>query len=428
MNTIFTVTQLNRAVNDRLSNDPELGKIRVRGEISGYKKYPSGHAYFTLKDENASVSCVLFRRPSHQAPDQMREGIQVVLFARTNLYDKTGRFQLIVDSVEEEGVGDLFARFLKLKQTLADDGLFDERKKKAIPYIPDRIVIITSQAGAVIRDIIHVLRRRFPGIRAVLIPVPVQGAGAEFEIAAALELANHLRLGDVIIVGRGGGSLEDLQPFNEEVTARAIAASLIPVISAVGHETDFTIADFVSDLRAPTPSVAAELVVPVKDSLLLRLDQLASSLEMAMTIRLSAAADRIRELASRPVLARPVAIIEHHESRNELLRHRLRAAYRRCLTGEESRISGLEGRYRRAMDKKMDERYYGCERAMKSLEALSPLAVLSRGYALVTDESGRMVTQGALLAKGDVIDLVFSDGEVGCEVTQALQERSDHAR
>jgi exodeoxyribonuclease VII large subunit len=427
MNKVITVTELNRAVNDRLSNDPELGKVRVRGEISSFKKYPSGHAYFTLKDENASVSCVLFRQSAQQAPDRMRDGMQVVLFARTNLYDKTGRFQLIVDSLQEEGVGDLFQRFQKLKQTLADEGLFEESRKQAIPFIPKRIVIVTSEAGAVIRDIIHVLNRRFPGMRAVLIPVPVQGAGAEFEIAAAIELANHLALGDVMIVGRGGGSLEDLQPFNEEVTARAIASSVIPVISAVGHETDFTIADFVADLRAPTPSVAAELAVPVKDSLLLRLDQLTSSLETAMTSRLSVAARRISELSSRPMLSRPVAIIERHEARTQLLRHRMLSACGRCLAGETSRTSALGERYRHAMIRKVDQHYFWCEKTKKALEALSPLSILSRGYAVVTDGSGKMVTQAALLTTGDVIDLVFSDGDIGCEVTRALLEKPSDA-
>ena len=227
MDLVFSVSELNRAVNARLSRDPELSRVRVRGEISGLKKYPSGHSYFTLKDEEASVSCVLFRQSAGNAPP-LREGMQVVLLARPNLYDKTGRFQLLVDQAREEGVGDLYRRFLDLKESLEKEGIFDQKNKKPIPYLPGRIVAVTSEAGAVIRDMIHVIRRRFPGMRLILIPVPVQGQGAELEIAAAIELANILELGDVIIVGRGGGSLEDLQPFNEEVTARAIAAPIFP--------------------------------------------------------------------------------------------------------------------------------------------------------------------------------------------------------
>ena len=239
MNKVYSVLELNRAVNELLAQDPVLGRIRVRGEISGLKKYPSGHSYFTLKDEDAAVSCVLFRQASRNAPETMRDGIKVVLMGRPNLYDKTGRFQLIVDAAEEEGLGDLYQRFLKLKETLEKEGLFDPSNKKKIPYIPKRIVAITSEAGAVIRDIIHVLQRRFPCISLLLIPAPGLGAGAEREIAAAIELANFLKLGDVLIVGRGGGSLLDLQPFNEELTARAIAASDIRVVSAVGLEAGF---------------------------------------------------------------------------------------------------------------------------------------------------------------------------------------------
>ncbi len=420
MEGVFTVTALNRAVNERLSNDPELGKVRVRGEISGLKKYPSGHFYFTLKDDYASVSCVLFRQAAVNAPATISDGMQAVLLARTNLYDKNGRFQLIVDSVQEEGVGDLYRRFLELKEQLAREGLFDEKKKKAIPFLPRRIVAITSEAGAVIRDIIHVLRRRFPGIRLLLIPVPVQGAGAEREIAAAIEIANLLSLGDLIIVGRGGGSPEDLQPFNEEVTARAIAASAIPVISAVGHETDYTIADFAADLRAPTPSAAAELAVPVKQDLLLRIDQLASSMEQALTSRIDAQLKRVADLSSRPVLVHPAAIVDRHQARVELLTHRLYFTWGRRGDREEGRIRELGAVIRTAAQKHLDREIHRVEQAARALDALSPLAVLSRGYTVVTDDKGLTVTQARQLEKGDVIGLVFNDGQVGCEVVDPL--------
>lgn len=420
MDTVFSVSALNRAVNERLSRDPELARVRVRGEVSGLKAYPSGHLYFTLKDDQASVSCVFFRQAANKAPFTLTDGMQVLLLARTNLYDKNGRFQLIVDGVQEEGVGDLYRRFLQLKEKLAQEGLFDPGNKKPLPFIPDRIVAITSEAGAVIRDIIHVLRRRFPGTRLILIPVPVQGAGAEHEIAAAIEIANHLELGDLIIVGRGGGSQEDLQPFNEEVTARAIAGSAIPVISAVGHETDFTIADLAADLRAPTPSAAAELAVPVKADLQLRLEQLASSLEQALLTKLDQAAGRVGDLSSRPVLVRPENMIAPHLAKLELMSRRLGFAWVKVESAQDHRARDLAGRLSRAFEALLERQARRADQAARSLETLSPLAVLSRGYSLVIDPEGRAVTQAAELERGDPLELVFQDGQVGCEITRPL--------
>lgn len=420
MNPVFSVTELNRAVNDRLSQDPVLGKVRVRGEVSGLKTYPSGHSYFTLKDDTASVSCVLFRQPASQSSVKLAEGMQVLLFARTNLFDKNGRFQLIVDGVQEEGLGDLYRRFLDLKARLQEQGLFDQERKLPLPFIPDRIVAITSEAGAVIRDIIHVLRRRFPGIRLILIPVPVQGAGAEHEIAAAIQLANQLSLGDVIIVGRGGGSLEDLQPFNEEVTALAIAASRIPVISAVGHETDYTIADFAADLRAPTPSAAAELAVPVKDDLLLRAEQLGAACELAMVRRLELAGSRLSALVTRPVLVRPTAFLDGHQARIQFFSHRLISAWKEAQIQAQRRVEDRGAAMEAALVKVFSDRTLALARTAQTLEALSPLAVLSRGYSLVTDPEGRSISRARNLAKGDALELVFQDGRVGGQVTRPL--------
>ena len=425
MNQVFSVIELNRAVHERLSRDPQLGRVRVRGEISGFKKYASGHSYFTLKDESASVSCVLFRQSASMAPRDMGDGMQVLLYARTSLYDKTGRFQLIVDEAREEGRGDLYQAFLRLKEDLEREGLFSSQRKKALPFIPQRIVAITSAEGAVIRDIIHVLRRRFPGIRLILIPVPVQGPGAEREIAAALELANFLALGDVIILGRGGGSIEDLQAFNEELTARAIAASKIPVISAVGHETDYTIADFVADLRAPTPSAAAELVVPVKEELYRRLDQLSASLEQTMTNRLEGALKRVEDLAGRPVLTHPASIMDRHLSRLDLIRHRLQAASGRWLQGEENRLAKLEALKRNLILVRSEKALSRLDKAEGSLQALSPLAVLSRGYSLVTDQRGQAVSSAGQVKGGDPLELTFHDGQIGCQVTRPYIQEGD---
>lgn len=293
---VMTVGEFNRRINRLFEQDPEMQRVRVQGEISDFKRYPSGHSYFTLKDDEAAVSCVLFRGSAGRVAFNPQSGMKVVAVGKPNVYDKTGRFQLIVSGMEEAGLGDLYLAFQQLKKKLADEGLFAQERKLSIPFIPQRIVAITSEAGAVIRDIIHVLERRYPGFRLLLIPVPVQGKGAELEIAAAIKRANAESLGDLIIVGRGGGSLEDLQPFNEEVLARAIADSRIPVISAVGHETDFTIADFVSDLRAPTPSAAAELAVPHKARLIERQDQLSSALELSVLRRVEQEKFRLTQL------------------------------------------------------------------------------------------------------------------------------------
>lgn len=416
MNEVLSVGDLNRAVNETLTRDPLLSRVRVRGEISGLKKYPSGHIYFTLKDFEAAVSCVLFKGAAGNIRIALSDGMRVVLFARPSLYDKTGRFQLIVNGVQEEGIGDLYTRFLLLREKLENEGLFDVKRKKPIPFIPERIVAVTSSAGAVIRDIIHVVRRRFPGMRLLLIPVAVQGAGAETEIASAIQTANRLKLGDVIIVGRGGGSLEDLQPFNEELTARAIAASSIPIISAVGHETDYTIADFAADLRAPTPSAAAELAVPVKETLYNRIEQLTASLEQSAANRLENADRRLASLSGRSVFVRPVSIVERHEAKLALLNQRFLNVNFNRTSRSETRTSKLIERHLVAGRQLMLKRIARYEMLSKALIALSPLAVLTRGYAAVRRPSGEMVSSAAVLSKDDVVDIVFSDGEAGAKI------------
>ncbi len=425
MSEVLSVAELNRAVNETLTRDPVLSKVQVRGEISGLKKYPSGHIYFTLKDSEASVSCVLFRGAAQSVRISLSDGMSVVLFARPNLYDKTGRFQLIVSGAREEGIGDLYTRFLKLKEKLEREGLFDANRKKPIPSMPNRVVAVTSSAGAVIRDMIHVIRRRFPGMSLTLIPVAVQGAGAEFEIAAAIAAANRLQLGEVIIVGRGGGSQEDLQPFNEEVTARAIAASALPVISAVGHETDFTIADFVADLRAPTPSAAAELVAPLKDALYERIEQLSSSLEQAYANLLESSKRHLSHLAGRPVLVNPTAIVERHEAKLALRRQRLVSAFPKRMISTETRYERLGERLNSAMRSMTADRQAQFETLTKALEALSPLAVLTRGYSVVRDSTGDMVTSAASLDIDDRVDIVFADGKVGAMITHSTGQTTE---
>lgn len=423
MSEPLSVLEFNTRVNQLFRSDPDLSRVAVRGEISGYKRYPSGHAYFTLKDQEASVSCVLFRSRAPYAPSRMTEGMKVVIQGAPNVYDKTGRFQLVAESIrEEKGVGDLYRQFLVLKEKLEKEGLFDASRKKPIPFIPRRVVAVTSSQGAVIRDIIHVIQRRFPGMRLILVETPVQGTGAERLIASAIETVNRLRLGDVIIVGRGGGSMEDLQPFNEEITARAIAASDIPVISAVGHETDYTIADFVADLRAPTPSVAAELSVPVKSDLLQRVDQRAAAIEQAMFNRLLAEERHVMSLAKRPVLQNPCAIVDRHALRLDFLSHELSHVHEKRFTRENHVTERLCRQLKDSMRQYVSEASYRYTSLRRALDALSPYAILSRGYAVLRKKDGSWVTRGGELRAKDAVDALFRDGSVELEVTRPLAE------
>ena len=419
----LSVLEFNTRINQLFRSDPNLSRVAVRGEISGYKRYPSGHAYFTLKDKEAAVSCVLFRSRSAYAPARITEGMKVVIQGAPNVYDKTGRFQLVAESIrEEKGVGDLYRQFLELKDKLEKEGLFAQSRKKPIPFIPKRVVAVTSSQGAVIRDMIHVIQRRFPGMRLILVETPVQGAGAEHVIASAIETVNRLRLGDVIIVGRGGGSLGDLQPFNEEVTARAIAASSIPVISAVGHETDYTIADFVADLRAPTPSAAAELAVPVKSELLQRLDERAAELEQAMFNRLLVEERHVTSLANRPVLQNPCAVVDRHALRLDYLSRELSHAYEKRFTRENHMVERLCRRLKESVRQYLSRVSYQHTALRRALEALSPYAILSRGYAVLKKKDGDWVTRAAALHTKDAVEALFSDGSVELEVTRPLPE------
>lgn len=444
---VMTVGEFNRRINRLFEQDPELHRVRVQGEISDFKRYPSGHSYFTLKDDEAAVSCVLFRGSAGRVNFTPQSGMKVIAIGKPNVYDKTGRFQFIVSGMEQAGLGDLYLAFQQLKKKLADEGLFAQERKLSTPYIPKRIVAITSEAGAVIRDIIHVLQRRFPGFSLLLIPVPVQGKGAELEIAAAIRRANAEKLGDVIIVGRGGGSLEDLQPFNEEVIARVIVESRIPVISAVGHETDYTIADFASDLRAPTPSAAAELAVPLKARLLERQEQLSSALELSVLRRLESERNRLRQLRERPVLMqadefvapqyRQLAFLKQQlmsemkrlpqEARNILLplQHRLSRPLEQKLARENKKVELLSSRLENIFRTRTAAKRSRFERLIAGLDALSPLAILARGYNLTYSESKKLISSVNEVKRGDEITVRLEDGSLLCDVRAILlQEKA----
>lgn len=400
-NEIISVTQLNRYVSNLLEQDPNLRSVLVRGEISGFKAYGSGHLYFSVKDETASVSCVMFRGQAAKLDFRPENGMSVILTAKASLYDRDGRFQLYVQSMQPEGLGNLFMQFEKLKKSLADEGIFDQKYKKPLPRLPGCIGVVTSPSGAVIRDIIHVLRRRFPGFKLQLVPVAVQGQQAASQIANAISLLNRLGQADVIIVGRGGGSMEDLWAFNEEDTARAIFNSEIPIVSAVGHETDYTISDFAADMRAPTPSAAAELVVPLKNDLLMGFFQIQDKLRTDLLGKLEYHKVKLNNIIARPVIQNPIEPVMRRRQTIDWLHERL-------VQSQKANVSQFSARSGMLAAK---------------LDMLSPLKVLSRGYAVVSDQNNRPLLSTAFIRPSEKINVTLQDGILDCTVNEVNDRR-----
>lgn len=317
---VLSITQLTEYIRGRLDDDPFLGQVAVRGEISNYKVYPSGHHYFTLKDEGAALKCVMFKGNAMRLRFRPDNGMKVIAMGKVTVYPRDGAYQLYCAAMAMDGVGDLYAAFEQLKKKLAAQGLFDPAHKKPLPKCPGTIGIVTSSAGAAVHDMLRILRKRYPLTKVRLLPVRVQGAEAPGEIAAAIRYANRYRLADLLIVGRGGGSIEDLWAFNDEPVAHAIYESEIPVISAVGHEPDVTISDYVADLRAATPSNAAELAVPDQDALRQNLDAMSSAMASALSRQLKAARQHLNVLSQSPALRSPTGYIEQREKSLELLK------------------------------------------------------------------------------------------------------------
>lgn len=393
---IYSVTQLNGYIKQRMDADPVLQGVFVRGEVSNYKLYPSGHAYFSLKDESAALRCVMFKREASALRFVPQNGMKVIAIGRVAVFPRDGAYQLYCNELSPDGVGDLHAAFEQLKQKLYTEGLFDERNKKPLPKYPARIALITSPAGAAVRDMIRVLGQRWPMAQVLVLPVRVQGEEAPGEISRAITFANEHNAADLIITGRGGGSMEDLWAFNEEIVVRAIFGSRIPVISAVGHEPDVTISDFVADLRAATPSNAAELAVPDCGETAVYLDQLRLRLCQSLGRRVEAARTNLARLRQSRVMADPVNYLADRRAALELLRKSMEAALERRTAREGQRFAGLAAK----------------------LDALSPLKVLGRGYAIARLEGGAVLVQAAQAAPGARFSLRVSDGEVPCVVRE----------
>ncbi len=395
-NTILSPTQVGMYLKGMMERDRLLSGILVRGEISNYKMYPSGHHYFTLKDAEGAIRCVMFRGDANSLRFRPQNGMQVIAAGRVTVYPRDGQYQLYCARLTPDGAGDLHVAFEQMKEKLLREGLFDQSVKQPIPEYPNTIALVTSPAGAAVRDMLRILRARFPMAQVRILPVRVQGEGAANEIAAAIRWANWKQVADLIITGRGGGSMEDLWAFNEEVVARAIYDSEIPVISAVGHEPDVTIADFVADLRAATPSNAAELAVPDQNELYEVLQGQRTRLEQAMIWRLAQQRHRLEQLAQRRPMTDPTY---YFQTKRQLLDHQSD----RLIHGMERTIA--QQRQRTA-------------RLAAALDAMSPLKVLGRGYAIARKTDGSLLTRVEDACPGEKFELRVSDGGIPCRVDE----------
>ena len=405
-NQVITVSELTRRIKAQLENT--FPAVWIEGEISNLRIAESGHAYFTLKDANAQLSAVAFRSVAGRLGFKLADGIAVVAFGEISVYEKRGQYQLIVTQLLPKGLGALQLAFEQLKRKLAAEGLFETSRKKPLPVLPQRIGIVTSPAGAAIRDFLNIIGRRYPNLHIIINPVRVQGTGAAEEIAAAVDQFNTLNLVDVIIVTRGGGSLEDLWAFNEEIVARAIARSAIPTISAVGHEIDFTIADFVADLRAPTPSAAAELVVKSKGEFLDDLAQFQSRLNKDLRLQISEARRRLADC----VLRHPVELIRQYRQQVDDLSHRLAMSPDAMLSRWQDRFATDTGQFNSVFARYRQDIRQRLAHAQSKLDLLSPKATLARGYSITRlADGGRLVRRTRDVATGAKVTTIVLDGE-----------------
>ena len=391
----ITVTDLNKYIKDKIEDDEYLNNILIKGEISNFKNHYTGHMYFTLKDENSLVKCIMFKSYAQKLTFMPKDGMKVLIIGSVSVFERDGVYQIYAKVMEEDGLGDLYTKYQELKNKLERQGLFDEQHKKEIPMYPKIVGVLTSQTGSVIKDIINVSTRRNPNVYIRLLPVPVQGEGAAEKIAYGIDYMNRYQLSDVLIIARGGGSLEDLWPFNEEIVARSIYKSEIPIISAVGHETDFTIADFVADLRAPTPSAAAELAVPDVYELKQKLNTYRNRLKMALSKNLQIARLRYEKCMSSSIFREPTRYINEN--------------YIRIDNYIKQLVNLVKVKY-----EKEKTNYI---KIVTRLDTLSPLKTLTRGYS-ITEKDGKIIKSKIELDIDDDINIRFSDGNVEAKIVK----------
>jgi exodeoxyribonuclease VII large subunit len=420
---VYKVAELTRLI--RMLLEDHIGAVWVEGEVSNLRTPSSGHMYFTLKDESSQIAAVLFRGSQRGVKVAIRDGIKLRVFGNLSVYDKSGQYQIVVQQAEEAGKGSLQEAFEKLKAKLAAEGLFDAERKRPLPLLPRHVGVVTSPTGAAIKDILNILGRRFPNLHVLIAPVRVQGEGAAKEIAEAIELLNRRTDIEVMIVGRGGGSLEDLWCFNEEVVARAIAASRIPVISAVGHEIDFTISDFVADLRAPTPSAAAELVVGQKESFEEALRQM--RLRLAQALRHSALEmrNRLTRVSRSYVFREPQNLIRQYVQRLDHLRVKMAHELIQGARDAQSRIKNLAVRLQHGMDLRRKAVRQDVQRLSAQLTALSPVRVLERGFSITRGADGRIVRRAGDVAVGTELVTQLAAGKIRSNVKTVEEGGSD---
>ena len=392
---ILSVSQVNHYIQTIMDRDPNLMQIAVRGEVSNYKMYPSGHHYFTVKDDSSALKCVMFRGNAMRLKFRPESGMKIIAVGKISVYPRDGAYQLYCTDLIQDGVGDLYVAFEQLKAKLAAQGLFESDHKKPLPAYPGTIGVVTSSAGAAVHDILRILKKRYPLSRVRLLPVRVQGAEAPGEIAEAISYANEHHLADLLIVGRGGGSIEDLWAFNDERVARAIYYSEIPIISAFGHEPDVTISDYVADVRGATPSNAAELAVPDQDILRQNLDSSISRMYSAMAQRIASLRRHYKTIVTSPVLTSPYRYVETKKNALNHLKSRL-------LSAQSLSVNKRKQRYLMYVGK---------------LDAMSPLKVLSRGYAMVQSASDSIVRSIHQVKNGDHLNIYVSDGVISANVT-----------
>ena len=391
----LSVTQLNEYLKMVIEGDRVLSNVFVRGEISNFKLYSSGHAYFTLKDDSGQLKSVMFRSYFSRLAFLPEDGMRVIAHGRVSVYETSGQYQLYVDDIQPDGAGSLAMRFEQLKRKLASEGLFDESRKRPLPPMPRRIGVITSPSGAAVHDIINVLGRRFPAAEMILYPSEVQGTQAPAQLASGIEFFSMIGLVDVIILGRGGGSAEDLWAFNDEYLARAVASCSVPVISAVGHESDFTICDFVADRRAPTPSAAAEIAVPDMGEILRGLASLKLGMQTSLQKRIAQERRVLGQLTASRVFSRPEQMLDNFRVRLDECEQDLNRTIEQSILQKRQNIASLAGK----------------------LQALNPLSILSRGYATVSRD-GVSVTSIKQINENDTIDIQMADGSVRATVMQ----------
>ncbi len=389
----ITVEELNKYIKTKIDGDEFLNNVYVRGEISNFKLHYTGHMYFTLKDEKSLVKCIMFKSYTPYLSFMPKDGMKVCILGSVSVFERDGVYQIYAKGMKQDGIGSLYEEYEKLKAKLEKEGLFDETHKKQVPRFSKTIGVLTSSTGAVIRDIINVSTRRNPNVHIRLIPVPVQGPGAEIKIAEAIEKMNREKLADVIIVGRGGGSIEDLWPFNEEIVARAIYNSKLPIISAVGHETDFTIADFVADLRAPTPSAAAELAVPNIEDVKYTISQYENKYKVALKRKHELMKMRFEKCMSRRAFKEPMQKINEQYINIDMYTKSLNNSILNKINNSKMKFNNV----------------------ITKIDALSPMKTMARGYA-ITEKDGKIIKKAADLEVGDEITLKYIDGEARAKI------------